>query len=228
MESTLTNRQISVMLYSVIVGYGVINIPKEVAEVSGTGSWFSLLIGTIIFIVITYIITYLQYVYEGKTICEYSEILVGKYITYLFLIIYFIYFYIFFTMIIRLYSEAINLILLNKTPEKYICILTYIVVGYALSKGINAIARVCEIYIPINILGTILITYLMASQGRLVNIRPLFSVGDIITYFKALKTTMLPFIGMEILLFMPITRKENKNIFRYTMLMVGFIGILFI
>ncbi len=228
MGNVLTNRQISVMLYSIIVGYGIINIPKDIAEASGTGSWFSLLAGTLLFILFTYIITYLQYVYEGKTICEYSEILVGKFITYIFLIIYLIYFFIFFTMLVRLYSEVINLILLNKTPEKFIGILTYIVIAYALSKGINTIARLCEIYIPINILGTIFITFLMASKGKLVNLRPFFSVDDIMLYFKALKTTILPFMGIEILLFMPISRKENKNIFKYTLLIIVFIGILFI
>jgi spore germination protein len=228
MNKFLTNRQISVMMYSIIIGYGVINISKDVAEAAGTGSWFSLLIATIIFILITYIITYLQYVYEGKTLFEYSEKLVGKLITDLFLIIYLIYFFLFFTMLVRLYSETIGLIILNKTPVIFISIIVFIVIGYALTKGINVIARVCEIYVPINILGTIIIDFLLITKGKFVNLRPLFSTGDIMNYFQGLKATIFPFIGMEILLFIPISRTENKNIFRYTMLMVGFIGILFI
>lgn len=225
--NNVTNRQISVMLYSIIIGYGVINIPKDVGEAAGTGSWISLLLGTIIFMGITYMITYLQYVHEGKTLYEYSKILVGKFVTAIFLFIYCTYFFVFLSMLTRLYSEVIKLIILMKTPEIFICLLVYIVVGYALSKGINVIARLCEIYVPINILGTIFITFLLATKGKLVNIRPLFSTEDIIIYFKALKTTILPFLGMEILAFIPITRVQNKNIFKYTILTVAGIGILF-
>jgi len=228
MNKFLTNRQISVILYSIIVGYGFINIPKTVMEVAGTGSWFPLLIAMFIFIAITYIITYLQYVYEGKTLYEYSQKLVGKLMSSLIIIVCLIYFFVFFSMIIRLYSETIKLIILNKTPVIFICMLMYIVVGYALTKGINVIARVCEIYVPIYVIGTIFICSLLLTKGRLVNTRPLFYVGDIMTYFKALKTTIFPFLGMEILLFIPISKTENKNIFRYTMLMVGFVGIIYI
>ncbi|AKN31411.1 spore gernimation protein [Clostridium carboxidivorans P7] len=227
MNNFFTNRQISVMLYSIVIGYSIINIPKDVAEVAGTGAWFSLLIATIIFVLTTYIITYLQYTYEEKTLCEYSEMLVGKFITNLFLIIYLVYFFGFFTMITRRYAETIKAVLLNKTPSIFIIILFYIVIGYGMTKGINVIARMCEIYVPINIIGSILINYLLISKGRVVNLKPLFFVEDIKTYIQALSSTILPFMGIEILLFMPVNRVKNKNVFRYTMLMVGFIGILY-
>jgi spore germination protein len=228
MEKSLTNRQIVVMLYSIILGYGDVNVPKQVASASGTGSWFTLLMATVIFILISCMITYLQYVYEGKTLYEYSEILVGKSITNLFLVIYLIYFSVYFTMVVRIYSEVINLIILNKTPVIFICLISYIVIGYALSKGINVIARVCEIYVPINIFVIILINFLLVSKGKYVNIMPLFSTSDMMKYFKALQATILPFTGMELLLFIPISRTENKDIFKYIILLIGFIGILFI
>lgn len=228
MNNNFSNLQISTMLYSIVVGIGIINIPKDIAEVAGTGGWFSLLIATLLFILITYIITYLQYVYEGKTIYEYSKLLVGKFLTNVFVSIYFVYFFTFLTMLTRLYSEDIRLILLNKTPDLFICILLLIVIGYALSKGISVIGRLCQIYIPINIVGTILITFLVMTKGKFVNIRPLFSSQDMVTYLKALKTTLFPFLGMEILLFIPITQSKNKNIMRYTMLTVGLIGIIYI
>lgn len=228
MDKSLTNRQIAVILYSIIIGYDVVNIPKEIAEAAGTGSWFPLIIATIIFVLITYMITYLQYVFEGKTLYEYSTMLVGRFLTSLFMFICMIYFFMFLTMLVRLYGETIKLIILNKTPVMLICMVTFIVIGYAVIKGINVIARLCEIYVPINILGTIIITSLLATKGRYVNLRPLFSTEEIRSYIMALKTIVLPFLGMEILLFIPINQKENKHVFKYTMLMVVFIGALFI
>lgn len=228
MNKFLTNRQISLMLYCIIVGYGVIELPKSVAESAGTGGWFSLLISGIIFIFITYIITFLQYVYQGKTLYEYSELLVGKYITYVFLIISILYFFIYFTMVTRVYAETIKIIILNKTPVIFISTLLYIVVFYALIKGINVIGRVCEVYAFINIVGFLFVNFLLCTKGRLVNIRPLFVVGDLMSYLKAIPKTILPYLGMEMLLFIPISRTNNKNIFKYTMSMVAFIVILYI
>jgi spore germination protein len=94
MNNYLTNKQLSFILYCLIIGCGVINLPKNAAESAGIGAWLSLIITTIIFMFITYMITYLQYVYEGETLYEYSQQLVGKLITYLLVIIYIIYFFI--------------------------------------------------------------------------------------------------------------------------------------
>jgi spore germination protein len=228
MNSFLTNRQISFILYCILIGYGVINLPKNAAEVAGTGSWLSLLIVTIVFMVITYMITYLQYVYEGETLYEYSYRLVGNYIAHFFVIIYGIYFFINFSMIIRLYAEVIKLTILINTPIPYICVLFYMVIFYALTKGLNVIARMCEIYGLLNILGFIFVNSLLITKGSSLNIRPLFVIEDLTSYLKAIPTMALPFLGMEMLLFIPISRTKNKNIFKYTTLMVGFIGIIYI
>ncbi|WML37526.1 GerAB/ArcD/ProY family transporter [Clostridium sp. OS1-26] len=228
MNKSFTNRQISFILYCTIVGYGVIDLPKLAAENGGTGSWFSLLILTIFFIIITYIITYLQYIYEGKTIYEYSQQLVGKLITYIFSIIYIVYFFINFSMITRIYAEAIKLIILNKTPVMVICFVFYMVVFYALRKGINVIARVCEIYGVLNILGFMVINSFLITNGKLVNVRPLFVMQDLMIYLKGMFKIIFVFLGMEMLMLLPVSRTANKKIFKYTTLIIAITGIVYI
>lgn len=228
MNKPFTNRQIALLLYSSIFAYGIIELPKDIAEIANTGSWFPVFIATIIFSFMTYIITYLQYVFQDKTLYEYSQQLVGKLITNIITVIIIIYFFILFTMIVRAYSEMIKLIFLFKTPVTAICILFYIVVGYALLKGINTIARLCEIYCLINIIGFISIILLLATKGKLINIQPLFLSDDFTQYLKALSRSILSFSGIEILYLLPINRKENKNIFKYNTFIVGLVGIMYI
>lgn len=228
MNKFITNRQISLMLYCTIVGYGVINLPRDAAKSAGLGSWFSLLVLTIIFIAIAYIITYLQYIFEGKTLYEYSQQLVGKTITYIFLTVYILYFFLSFTMLTRIYAETLKMIILNKTPVIAICALFYIVVFYALAKGINVVARVCELYGILNIIGFMFINTLLLTKGRLVHIRPLFVVQDLGIYFSAVFKIVLAFLGMEILFVLPLSRQHNKKVLKYTTFIVGFIGIIYI
>ncbi|WP_176461972.1 GerAB/ArcD/ProY family transporter [Anaeromicrobium sediminis] len=229
MNESLTNRQIAFIIFGIVVGYGVLGLPKNVTENAGTGGWFSLLMATGITIIFTYMITYLGYVHEHKTIYEYSNMLVGKYITFIFMLIYIIYYFMLFTMIIRMASEAIKLTVLIKTPVWALCSLFLSVVYYAVIKRLEVIGRICEIYGLIIIIGYIVIHLAVSTQGKLINLKPFFVVEDIQSYLKATLVTIFPFLGIEILTIISFDKKKNnKRIFKYTALMVGFIGILYI
>lgn len=228
MENNVTNKQFAFIIYCIVVGYGIIDLPKSTAEIGGTGGWVAILISTLMFMVITYIITYLQYEYEGKTLYEYSQQLVGKIITYVLVIIYIIYFFLYFTMIIRIFCETISLTVLPKTPIIYMLITLYIVIYYEIVHGIDVMARLCEIYAFCNIIFSILFGLILFSQGKIVDIRPLFIPQDIGTYFKSISKMINPFLGMEILMVIPVNKSRNNNLPRYTSLMIGFIGSLYI
>ncbi|WFD09195.1 GerAB/ArcD/ProY family transporter [Tepidibacter hydrothermalis] len=229
MNESLTNRQIAFIIFGIVVGYGVLGLPKNVTENAGTGGWFTLLMATAITIIFTYIITYLGYVHKNKTIYEYSNILTGKFIASIFMIIYIIYYFMLFTMIIRMASEAIKLTVLIKTPVWALCLLFLSVVYYAVIKKLEVIARICEIYGLILIIGYITIHLAVLSQGKLINLRPFFVAGDLQAYLNATLVTIFPFLGVEILTIISFNKKKNnKRVFKYTTLMVGFIGILYI
>ncbi len=229
MKEHITNRQIAFIIFGIVVGYGVINLPKNIAESAGTGGWFSILIGTAIAIVFTYIITYLGYVHKNKTIYEYSEMLTGKIVTSIFMIIYSIYFFLLATMITRITSETIKLTILLRTPVWVLNLVFFAAVYYAVTKKLQVIARICEIYGLIIIIAIITICFGIFSQGKLINTRPFFVLEDIQTYIKASAVTIFPFIGLEILTIIPFNKKENnKKVFKYSIFMIGAIGFIYI
>jgi len=96
-------------------------------------------------------------------------------------------------------------------------------------KKLGVIARICEIYGLIIIVGIIIIHLSIFTQGKLINLNPFFVVEDIPSYLKATLVTIFPFLGIEILTIISFDKKKNdKRIFKYTALMVGFIGVLYI
>lgn len=228
MKKFISNTQIIALLYCMIFAYGVINLPQRVAKSAGTGGWVSLLIATIIFIFITYIITKLQYIFEGKTLLEYSEQLIGKFFTYIIAILYIVYFFVFFTMFTRGYCDTIRLVILAKTPVIYLCLLFYLIVCYALLNGLNVIARICQIYGVIIVIATIVINTILFAQGKIVQIKPLFVASNIMVYLKAVLQMILPLAGVEIIFAIPLNRNANKGIHKYSMLLMAFIGLLYI
>ncbi|WP_176461946.1 GerAB/ArcD/ProY family transporter [Anaeromicrobium sediminis] len=229
MKEHLTNSQISFIIFGVIVGYGIMPLTKDIVEKSGTGGWFALLIAIVIAIIFTYIFTYLGYVHENKTIDEYSEVLTGKFITYIFISIYIIYYFFAFTITTRIVSEAVKLSILIKTPIWTLNLLIFLISYYAVIKGLKSIARLCEIYGVVIIIGLLVTIVSLFTQGKLINLQPFFVVEDIKTYFKAIPVTIGPLMGMELIGIIPLHRKiNNKKIFKYTVFMVAFIGILYI
>lgn len=228
MNNKFTNRQLCLMLYCVTVGYGVMNLPKTSAEVAGTGGWVSMAIGTLFCSLIIGMVVYLQYSFENQTVYEYSTKLVGKFITTVFALIWIGYFFIIFTFLPRLFCNAINLTILDKTPVKYLSLLFFIVIGYILSKGLNAISRMIEIYATISIINFILINAILCTQGHLVNIKPIFVPSDWLLYLKGVFKMILPMLGGEALLFIPMNKEKNSHILKYSLLTVLLIGVFYI
>ncbi|QZY56410.1 GerAB/ArcD/ProY family transporter [Crassaminicella profunda] len=229
MKEYLTNRQIAFIIFGVIVGYGIMPLTKNIVEKTGTGGWFALCIAITIAVFFTYIVTYLGYVHENKTIDEYSEILTGKYIGFIFVSIYIVYYFLAFTIVTRIVSEFVKLTVLLKTPVWALSLLILFVSYYAVIKGLGVIARICEIYGGIIIIGFLIIILSLFTEGKLINLKPLFVTEDIITYFKATSVTIGPLMGMELISIIPFDRNiNNKKIFKYTIFMIIFIGILYI
>ncbi|WP_411681760.1 GerAB/ArcD/ProY family transporter [Clostridium thailandense] len=228
MNRIITNRQISLMVYCITVGYGIIDLPSHAAEGSGTGAWFSLLTLAIIFVGIICLITYLQYIFQGRTLYEYGQVILGKFTTYIIISIYIIYFFINFSMIGRLYTSSIGIIFLVNTPTLAIIILFYIVVLYALIKGINTISRLCELYGILNIVGFLFINLFFIMKGKFVHIQPLFVSQDLSIYFKGIFKNVFAFLGLEILFTIPFNKKDNEKVLRYTTFIMIVIGILYI
>lgn len=229
MKESLSSRQITFILFGAVVGYGVMSLPKDIAESVGTGGWITILISTVVAIIFTYMITYLGYIHREKTIYEYSKLLVGKFMASLFIAIYVIYFFILFTMITRLSGEVIKLSVLIKTPVWALCFLFLLVTYYAVINRLRIIARLCEIYGILIIIAYSAVFFLISTQGNLINIRPFLGSEDILTYFKATSVTITPFLGIALLTTIPFNKKKsNQKIFMYTIIMMGFIGILYI
>lgn len=228
MKESLTNRQIAFMLFGAVVGYGVIDLPNNAAAEAGTGAWIPLTFTTAIVVLFTYFIIYIGYNNENQTLFEYSQKLMGKALGELITIVYIIYFLLVLSVLVRAYSEVITTLFFQKTPVWSISLFFLLVVGYALTKNLNTIARVTEIYILIVIMGYIFIHILMATQGKTVNIRPIFGSEDLMIYARASFKLLLPFLGPEIIMFIPINKKANKGVIKYPVLSVLFIGLLII
>ncbi len=228
MNNSITNRQIFFIIFAVVVGYGIVNLPNDAAILAGTGAWIPLAINTVIISLLAYIVSYIGYYHENQTLYEYSQKLMGKALGKIITIIYIIHFLNILSYLVKSYSEIVTLIFLNRTPVWAISISLLLIIGYALTKNLKTIARLTEIYVSLVIIGFIVIQIIMTTQGKIINIRPLFGSEDLITYVKASFELFVPFVGLEIIMFIPINKIKNKGIMKYSILSIVFVGMLYI
>lgn len=228
MNETLTNKQIAFVIFQIVVGYGIVGLPKKIAEIGGTGGWITLLLSTLIFILITNMFLYLGHTHKNQTLYEYSESLVGKYLSKLIVIVYITYFTLFSTSLIRISSETIKITVFEKTPAIVFIINFYLILYYTIIKRLRVFARLSEIYGIIFIIAILIIQFIMFTSGDYINLRPFIVAEDIPTYLSGIPKILFSFYGIEIVAIIPLCRENNKNVFKYASIMVGFIGFLYI
>lgn len=228
MNKTLTNTQIAFIVFSYIVGYGVISLPKDIAKDLGTSGWISIIIGDIVILFSAYLFIYLAKTFNNKTIFEYSKILTGKFISYCIILFISVYSISVGSMITRLSSETIKLSFLINTPVWALSLLMTLVSFYTLINDIKVLGKIFEIFAIIVIIMSLAIHFGIFTQGELTNLKPFFAL-DMDSFLKTLPKIIFPFVGIEILAVLPMdVKKKNKRIFKHISFMVIFIGILYV
>ncbi|MCT4596812.1 MAG: spore germination protein [Vallitalea sp.] len=229
MNSSLTGKQISYLLFGITMGYAVLSIPKNVAEKGGTGGWMVVIVGVIITIVLSQMFIYVGTYFTNETMDEYLPKLTGNFISYCIIIIFAIYTFLVGTLIARLTCETIRLTMLIHTPVWALCVLLLFVSFYSMTKSFQSLGRIAEIFGMIIIIFGIMIFTIIFTQGKITNIKPIFAFSEI-DFFGTLSVIGFSLTGLEIFPIIPMhnNKKEiSKNII-IIQLIIGFMYILII
>ena len=218
MTEGVSNYQIFCILFLGIAGFSLMGLPKVIAEHMGTGGWVSIILTAVIFTGVAYLHAYLAYNNKDKVFFDYSKKLIGSFLTFFFSIIYMLYSFAAFTLMNRLVADIIMKILLPNTPIWAILLPMVLVVYFAVTRGLSNIGRLFEVTFFIVLPTMFFIHLIMFTQGEYVNIQPFFNASKIPDYIKGLQYTIIPFIGFELLTVIPVTKNNNKRLYRYVTL----------
>jgi spore germination protein len=228
LKSVVTNRQIFFMVLFTLTSGTLISIPKDAYKAAGTGAWFTIMILTIIFSIGAFFIASLNKKFEGKTILEYSNLLVGKPVS---IIINFIYtsFYLLASIaLFRMVAEFVKGSFLILTPIWAISLLFVVTSSYIAYKGITNIGRLCEIYGVVFIVVSLSVHASMFFLGDITQIQPFFEPKRIKEYVFATKDLFVALLGIEILTIIPFGKVNNKKGILYSVLGVLYVGLFYV
>ncbi|MBS4535138.1 endospore germination permease [Clostridium sp. D2Q-14] len=223
----ITKGQNAGLVIGSVLGVGILSLPKDLADIAGPDGVFLLIIATIIIILLVIVHSKIALKFPGKTLVEIMNDTLPKPIALMFIFI-FIFFYLgAAASVVRVFSEGIKMFMLSRTPLEVIIMTMLLTNVYIVRQGIEPIARIVQIVLPLAIIPFFLISLALIPDLKMTNMLPLFQIG-IKEVFQGLKVAAYSFIGTEIILISTAYVKDTKNALKYNILSTVFLGFIYI
>ena len=224
LPNSITNRQLSYMLILTVTCYSVVVLPKESVEASGTGAWIPIIAMAVIFGLAAALIVYLNNLFEEKNLFTYAPLLITKPGAYVVAIYYILYFLLLMVFLVSEQAKLVKADFLPKTPLWATQLLGIGLFCAIANKGLTNVARMAEIFGVVFIITAVSVHAIMAMQGDLNRILPLFDQQEINNYLKGMRPSYFALIPPSILLVIPMTRQNGRRSIRTaftTMILIG-------
>ena len=212
-KDKITTPQAAVIVINFILGSGLLILPRSSAEKVHTPDvWISVILGGVLTIIAGVVMVKLSQQFPQKTFYQYSNEIVGKWVGGLLSLVIICYFLITSGYQVRSMVEVIRYLLLEGTPTWAITMIFMWVGLYLIIGGINPIARLFEIILPLTVIFFLVVAFMSIKIFEIDNMRPVLGEG-VIPVLKGVKTTALAFTGPEImLLLIPFMNQPKKAV----------------
>ncbi|MGR6338836.1 spore germination protein [Priestia megaterium] len=210
-KDRITTPQTTIIVTNFILGTGILTLPRAATEqVKTPDIWLTVILGGIVTMIAGLIIVKLSQRFPEKTFYQYSQEIVGKWISKLLGFLMVGYFMVLGGFHARSLAEVTGYLLLEGTP-KWAIIMPFMWASlYLIRGGINPIARIFEIILPVTVILFLLVAFMSIKIFEIDNLRPVLGSG-ITPVLKGVKTTALAFTGPEIMLLIVAFMKEPQK-----------------
>jgi spore germination protein KB len=165
------------LLFLMIMATVILFVPGITAEKAKQSAWMAPLLASGVGFISLWVVWKLGQRFPGKTLPQYSEILVGKIFGKILAGGYVLFFLTVNVLVIREFSEFLTVTLLPETPGIVLTTAIVLVGVYSAAKGIEVIARMVQIILPLFIFTLLFMLVLAAPGMELGKLLPLMEGG---------------------------------------------------
>lgn len=206
----------------------LIYLPRIMAKSAGEGNWLPILLNAFIFGFAAMAYVKLNSLYKGKMLFEYSSEIAGKLPAYILGILFILHFLSVGGYLLGSFTNTLKNNFLLRTPAWFEMLFAVPIFGYAANKGITNIARMAEIIGFFIFIALIFVHVAMLLQGNTENILPFYNPYETGRYLAAMKDAIVPYLGVELLSFIPFTLQKPKKTMKTAFFAVFTSGLAFI
>ncbi|QVK18391.1 endospore germination permease [Mycoplasmatota bacterium] len=219
----ISSFQLSVLIIGFTLGSSTIFNP---AFMAGSDAWMVIVLSLLSGIVLIAIFSYISILNPGKTLIGILTDVFGKIIGKFIAGLYIWYFIHLLSLVIRNFMEFISATIYYETPMLFISSILVLVCAYKIKKGLEVMARVAELLIPIIIMIIFLLLITLISKYDVSYFFPVLDKG-LKPVLKA-SFLMMTFPYGELVAFLMIFPHLNKqkNVFKIASISVILAGLL--
>lgn len=193
------------------IGIGILTLPSLFAQKAGHDGWILTLLAGVICLILVMPVMLLLKRYKNKHIYEINILIYGKFLGYVFNLIILLYLLFITGITLRIFSEAVNIIMLRLTPPIVITVLILTPSVYATIKELKVICRF-DIFIFSAYFILIASLFLVFHNLRVTYILPIGEAGfkEIV---KSIPSAVYSFLGFELsAIVYPYIKDKEKSI----------------
>lgn len=221
-KEIVSTNQIIWMLFILITSFTTLQILALLIFHSGRDAWLSVLLAWFLDVMLAIVYAYMGLRFPGQNMMQYSITILGKYFGRLIGFITSLFFLMTAALLMKSISMLLSNLILPNTPMIVIMITGYIIAVYALEKGVEVIARVCEILGPVYLISLILLLAAVSPEVNMDRLQPQLIDGPY--PFISGSIFILSFIGICIMMgmFQPIcNHPENSFLSKFIPVSMG-------
>lgn len=202
----ISNRQVF-SFFIIIIASLSFGLPNLLMRTLKQDFWETIVVALIVEVLLGWVLFQLGLRYPKKTIFQYSEIILGKFLGKLFTFLLVLFFTNLSTGFLSAIVEFFTIAIMPETPAYVFKVLLLLVSIYAINAGIEVIMRVAEIWAPIVIASYLAIIFLNLKWMELDNLKPMFQHGVL----EILQASMLPVAWFGICIIMGVFMAYHNN-----------------
>lgn len=187
-------------------------LPKYAAAKAAQAGWVSPVMSIVPLILLILIIDSILKKFEGQSMSEVINILLGKYLGKLVLVIYLLWTVLLSALYMRYYVERLTSSIYPHINNNVLLILTLIPIAYMLRSGFTVIARISEILLPFIGAMLVMLSIFLLYKIRVDNVLPIY-FNDVVPIVKA-SYSSTGILGYLFLLFFLSDKVVNMKSFK--------------
>lgn len=222
----ISNRQFSILVILFTIGTTTLIVPTILSDIAKQDSWLASIVGIGFGLLLIVLYKILAGRYPDLTLAQYSEKILGKWLGKLLSLLFFLFYLLFTSSLLRIIGDLINTHILAETPIQAVNGLFILTVILAVRYGLETFSRSSEMLFPYVLLFFLLLSLFLLPQIESNRVLPILENG-IAPILEAFYHILgLPFLELFIFLMIAPSVKTPAKIGKnmlFSVLIGGFV-----
>lgn len=176
-KGRISSRQLALLLFSTVISTITVYPPSLVAGVAGRDAWLAVVLATAYTLLLWWVIAALASRFPGETAVQYARQVLGRWLGSLVGMVFIFFFFVLGFNVARVMGEIMTTAFMPRTPEVVIVAILVVLSAYAVYGGLEVIARVNEILLPVGVAVLLFVGASSLSTVDFANFLPLLEEG---------------------------------------------------